>query len=66
MKPVSYMGMTAEYKKLYKEIDEILWHDWDPIGLNGSGPRDEYQSYTSVIFSLKLKGAGKEIIAEKF
>ena len=31
---------------LYKRIDEILWEDWDPIGVNDvEEARDEYQSY---------------------
>jgi hypothetical protein len=34
------MGMTSEHKELYKAIDEILWNDWDTIGLNDIAPRD--------------------------
>ena len=26
--------MKTEHKKLYNQIDEILWKDWDPIGIN--------------------------------
>ena len=26
--------MTSEQKQLYKKIDEILWKEWDPIGVN--------------------------------
>ncbi len=59
------MGMTSEQKELYKAIDEILWNDWDPIGVNDSAPRDEYQSYTPTIFSLKINGADTETIAKK-
>ncbi len=59
------MGMTSEQKELYKAIDEILWNDWDPIGVNDSAPRDEYQSYTPTIFSLKIYGADIETIAKK-
>ncbi|MBI5914849.1 MAG: hypothetical protein HY842_05690 [Bacteroidetes bacterium] len=51
-------------KDLYTEIDEILWNDWDPIGINGIAPRDEYQSYTPTIFKLKTTGADKETIAK--
>jgi len=60
------MGLSPEQKKLYKEIDEILWNDWDPIGVNDiEDARDEYQSYTDTIFGLKIHGASKEIIARK-
>ncbi len=59
------MGMSAEHKKLYKQIDEILWNDWDPIGVNDDAPRDEYQSYTPAIFDLKIKGADRDAIAQR-
>lgn len=59
------MGMTSEQRELYKSIDEILWNDWDPIGVNDNAPRDEYQSYTPTIFSLKINGVETETIAKK-
>lgn len=32
-------------QKLYKVIDEILWKDWNPIGVNDiPSARDEYQT----------------------
>ena len=55
----------GKWKKLYQEIDEILWNDWDPIGVNDIAPRDEYQSYTPKIFSLKRKGVNEEEIAKE-
>jgi hypothetical protein len=57
--------MTKEQKDLYKQIDEILWNDWDPIGINDFAPRDEYQGYTPTIFGLKINGDDKETIAQK-
>jgi hypothetical protein len=57
--------MTTEQKKLYETIDEILWKDWDPIGVNDiEDVRDEYQSYTPQIFSLVIHGADEIQIAE--
>ena len=57
--------MTSDQKKLYELIDEILWRDWDPIGVNKiEDVRDEYQSYTPHIFSLTIQGADKIKIAE--
>jgi hypothetical protein len=42
---------------LYQAIDEILWRDWDPIGIcNTEGPRDEYQMYLPQVFQLALAG----------
>ncbi|MDB5134240.1 MAG: hypothetical protein JWP37_843 [Mucilaginibacter sp.] len=48
---------------IYKKIDDILWYDWDPIGVNDMAPRDEYQSYVPRIFRLKKSGADKQEIA---
>jgi hypothetical protein len=57
--------MTTEQKSIYKKIDELLWKDWDPIGINDSEEaRDEYQSYIPRIFSFKINRADKETIAQ--
>jgi len=48
---------------LYKKIDDILWFDWDPIGINDMAPRDEYQGYVPEIFNLKKSGADRQEIA---
>lgn len=54
--------MSPEHKALYKGVDEILWNDWDPIGVNDIAPRDEYQSYVPEIFSLLIQNkTDKEI-----
>jgi hypothetical protein len=55
----------GKYKELYRAIDEILWTDWDPIGVNEVAPRDEYQSYTPTILNLKIREADTETIAKK-
>ena len=56
------MNMSPEHKALYKGVDEILWNDWDPIGVNDIAPRDEYQSYVPEIFSLLIQNkSDKEI-----
>lgn len=50
---------------LYKKIDAILWFDWDPIGINGIAPRDEYQSYVPEIFGLVKENADRQVIAKR-
>ena len=50
---------------LYKKIDDILWFDWDPIGVNGFAPRDEYQSYIPEIFRLVKAEANRQTIADR-
>lgn len=48
----------------YQQIDDILWYDWDPIGINDMVPRDEYQSYTPQIFGLVKSNTDKMLIAK--
>ena len=36
------------------EMRRLLWEHWDPLGLNGIAPDDEYDSYARVLAS-KLK-----------
>jgi hypothetical protein len=50
---------------LYKKIDDILWFDWDPIGINDIAPRDEYQGYVPEIFGLVKVKADKQEIANR-
>jgi hypothetical protein len=50
--------------ELYKAIDEILWYDWDPIGINDAPEaRDEYQGYLPHIFRLAVEGKNVEHIS---
>jgi hypothetical protein len=56
--------MTTQQKQLYKRIDEILWNDWDPIGINDDEiARDEYQTYVPHILLLTMQDADKIKIA---
>jgi len=48
---------------LYEQINEILWNDWDPIGIKDIAPHDEYSGYTTTIYRLKTNGVDKETIA---
>lgn len=41
-------------KKLWIEVDKILWEDWDPIGIKGRGPSDEYRGYVPSIVNLLM------------
>ncbi|MBF8965717.1 hypothetical protein I0P70_20865 [Pontibacter sp. FD36] len=57
--------MKKEQIELYKAVDEILWEDWDPIGVNGFAPRDEYQSYVPEIFTMLNEGKDENEIADR-
>src|SRR5688500_6198067 len=48
---------------LYQAIDEILWRDWDPIGISSiDGARDEYQMYLPQVYQLALAGDHAKIV----
>jgi predicted choloylglycine hydrolase len=57
--------MDKDQNKLYFLIDELLWKEWDPIGINDvEDARDEYQSYVPAILKLKIDGAKEADIAD--
>lgn len=63
---MGFRRLSKEQNQLYELIDNLLWEEWDPIGVNDNpNIRDEYQSYTPQIFSLILKGGTIEDIAQK-
>jgi len=51
--------------ELYKRIYEILWNDWDPIGVSGSSDRrDEYYGHLPHVFRMAVKNTAPSSIAE--
>lgn len=50
---------------LFKKVDDILWFDWDPIGINDIAPRDEYQPYVAEIFGLVKAKSDRQEIADR-
>lgn len=55
---------AAKQFLIYRKIDEILWYDWDPIGVNDiTDARNEYRGYVSEIVELKQNGMCKQEIA---
>lgn len=57
--------ISAKDFLLFKIIDDLLWFDWDPIGINDIAPRDEYQSYVPEIFELVKFQADRQEIANR-
>ncbi|MEW7291952.1 hypothetical protein [Aquimarina sp. 2304DJ70-9] len=45
-----------EKEQLYKQIDTILWRDWDPIGINNIAPDDEYRGYVPSVYNILVGG----------
>jgi len=56
---------VAKHVLLCKKIDDILWFDWDPIGINDIAPRDAYQSYVPEIFRLVKSKSDRQEIANR-
>jgi len=49
-----------------KKINDILWNNWDPLGLKGAfKTQDEYESYAVEIFNLLKNKAPEEEIAQR-
>ena len=50
---------------LYHRIDEILWEEWDPIGVNDEpAARDEYHDYLPHVFQLAMSREKEDKLIE--
>jgi hypothetical protein len=45
--------------EVYLQISRILWEDWDPIGVHGIAPDDEYDSYALELTAMLNAGASE-------
>jgi hypothetical protein len=59
------MGIKFEGRELeiYKKIDEIIYKEWNPIGIEGL-PTDEYRTYIPGIYAMKKAGETAQVIAQ--
>ncbi|MGM9510149.1 hypothetical protein ACS5NO_20610 [Larkinella sp. GY13] len=63
---MSFRRLSDKQNQLYNYIDELLWREWDPIGINDCfEARDEYSTYAGQMFSLVVRGAIAEELAQK-
>ena len=46
-------------------IREVLYRDWDPIGVCGMAPDDEYDSYIGRIYRLLSSAPTREAVAQE-
>ncbi len=51
-------------RQIQAAIRAILLRDWDPIGIYGEGPDDEYDSYIGGVYRLLATGTSTNEIAE--
>jgi hypothetical protein len=45
------------------QLRALLWEKWDPLGLRGLAPDDEYDAYVKVLGSKLKRGNSKHDIA---
>jgi hypothetical protein len=57
------MISRKDAKKIQNQIAELLFDDWDPVGVNDMAPNDEYDSYVGGIYRLLVSGADERQLA---
>lgn len=50
--------------RIQESIREILFNDWDPIGVNDLAPNDEYDAYVGGVYRLLVSGAADAELSE--
>ena len=55
--------MDKAQRAFFNKIDEILWHDWNPVGF--PVPKDEYRAYVPQIFRHVEDGYSEEALAKE-
>lgn len=50
--------------EIQESINQVLFHDWDPIGVNDLAPDDEYNFYVGGIYRLLVSDAAEFKITE--
>ena len=50
---------STRARQIQKEINDILFEFWDPIGFNAALPRDEYNAYVGKVYRALIDGKGE-------
>ena len=50
-------------KEIQDAIREVLYREWDPIGVCGSGPKNEYDAYIGGIYRVLVSKPAREVVA---
>ncbi len=51
--------------KSHHAINQILWNNWDPLGINDAAPIDEYQSYVPELYTMLMSNKTSKEISER-
>jgi hypothetical protein len=54
---------VQKFREVLCEVNDLLYEEWAPIGLVGSLPRDEYETYAMRVVSMLADGASEIEIA---
>ena len=63
---ITLMTDTREKRaaEIQDSIRQILYHDWNPIGLGGALPEDEYDSYIAPVYRILAGSRSEQDIIE--
>jgi hypothetical protein len=50
--------------EIQDSIRRILYQEWDPIGVSGSAPEDEYDSYIAPVYRILCGSRSEQELAE--
>jgi hypothetical protein len=50
--------------EIQDSIRQILYHDWDPIGVSGFGPDDECDSYIAPVYRILVGSRSEQDLVE--
>jgi len=56
---------TQRARDIQESIKQVLWHDWDPIGVNDvPEAQNEYVSYVGGVYRMLASGSSADEIVE--
>jgi hypothetical protein len=50
--------------EIQDSIRQILYREWDPIGVSGTAPDDEYDSYIAPVYRILTGSRSEQVLIE--
>jgi hypothetical protein len=50
--------------EIQDSIRQVLYHEWDPIGVAGSAPEDEYDAYIAPVYRILVGSRSEQELVE--
>jgi hypothetical protein len=57
-------NLDKQSREIQDAIGKLLYEDWGPIGVRGSAPKDEYDSYVGGIYRLLCSNPNEAQVVE--